>query len=101
MSNKAGQLLAVDQRRRLERALKPRQLACARRNTWSALVERRAALTERLAVELDEDAFRVPHLDEFDPEADRPPDPTPTYLSPMEALLLDIALGPTDPDRRG
>jgi hypothetical protein len=65
----------------------------------SALVERCAALTERLAVELDEDAFRTPHVDEFDPQGDRPSDPTPIYLSPMEALLLDIALAPADPEQ--
>jgi hypothetical protein len=34
----------------------------------NALVERRAVLTERLAVELDEGAFRTPHVDEFDPQ---------------------------------
>lgn len=61
-----------------------------------ALVERRAALTERLATELDEDAFRTPEVGEFDPQASGPDDPVPVYLSPMEALLLDIALAPAD-----
>jgi hypothetical protein len=65
----------------------------------NALVARRAALTERLAVELDEDAFRTPHVDEFDPQAERPSDPAPVYLSPMEALLLDIALAPAEPEQ--
>jgi hypothetical protein len=66
----------------------------------NALVERRAALTARLAVELDEGRLpHPPHVDEFDPQAERPSDPVPIFLSPMEALLLDIALAPAEPEQ--
>jgi hypothetical protein len=58
-----------------------------------ALLQRRASITGRLAVELDADAFRPPQLKAFDPTA--PPEDTPAaYFSSMEALMLDIALAP-------
>lgn len=63
-----------------------------------ALIDRRAAMTERLAAELDDDAFRTPRLEDLDPEAPGTTDPPPVYLSPMEALLLDIALAPDEPE---
>lgn len=62
-----------------------------------ALVERRASITERLALELDESAFSAPDVGGFDPDASLDATRT-TYLSPMEALLLDIAVAPADPD---
>lgn len=62
-----------------------------------ALIERRAGITERLALELDERAFSAPLVAGFDPE-DSVDDARTTYLSPMEALLLDIAVAPAEPD---
>ena len=53
-----------------------------------ALVERRASITERLALELDESTFTAPDVGGFDPDASLDETRT-TYLSPMEALLLD------------
>lgn len=61
-----------------------------------ALVEWRARITERLAVELDEDAFSEPVVADFDPEVDQDQHRSEIYLSPMEALLLDVALAPAD-----
>lgn len=62
----------------------------------NALLERRASITGRLAVELDGDAFRPPDLTEFDPTAQPAAGDTPAaYLSSMEALMLDIALAPS------
>jgi hypothetical protein len=40
----------------------------------------------------------APRIEEFDPQAAVPDDPAPVYLSPMEALLLDIALAPAVPE---
>lgn len=62
-----------------------------------ALIEWRASITERLALELDERAFSAPDAGEFDPE-DIDTSAPPFHLSPMEALLLDIALAPTHPE---
>lgn len=62
-----------------------------------ALVERRSELATRLAQELTQDAFRAPEVAEFDPEAEFDLRPT-TYLSPTEALLLDISLASADPE---
>lgn len=62
-----------------------------------ALIERRASITERLALELDEHVFSAPAVGGFDPDASVD-DPRTTYLSPMEALLLDIAVAPAEPD---
>lgn len=61
-----------------------------------ALVDWRARITERLAVELDENAFREPIVGDFDPEVVHDHRGSEVYLSPMEALLLDVALAPAD-----
>lgn len=62
-----------------------------------ALIDRRATITERLALELDERAFTAPDIGSFDPDA-AVDDGADVYLSPMEALLLDIAVAPAAPD---
>jgi hypothetical protein len=62
-----------------------------------ALVDRRTELVSRLAQEVDSDAFRQPEVVDFDPEADTDLRPA-IYLSPMEALLLDISLASTELD---
>lgn len=62
-----------------------------------ALIEWRANITERLALELDDSAFRPPSSDHFDPE-DLGASARPVHISSMEALLLDIALAPTHPE---
>ncbi len=59
-----------------------------------ALVEWRARITERLALELDESAFREPIVGDFDPDVVHDHGGSEVYLSPMEALLLDVALAP-------
>jgi hypothetical protein len=56
-----------------------------------ALADRRAELAVRLAQELDAEAFKAPEVADFDPRGDLDLR-TPTFLSPMEALLLDISL---------
>lgn len=56
-----------------------------------ALADRRAELAVRLAQELDADAFKAPEVADFNPEGDLGLR-TPTFLSPMESLLLDISL---------
>lgn len=58
-----------------------------------AMIERRAAIAERLSIELDDAAFSEPSAHDFDAETHGP-----TYLSPMESLLLDIALAPGEPE---
>ncbi len=55
------------------------------------LVEQRGGLVERLAGEVDEQTFVEPTIGGFDPEATGE-QPTLSYLSPMEALLLDLSL---------
>ncbi|HXB66487.1 MAG TPA: hypothetical protein VNV42_16625 [Solirubrobacteraceae bacterium] len=62
-----------------------------------ALIEWRANITGRLALELGDAAFSPPSSDDFDPE-DLGAGATPLHLSSMEALLLDIALAPTHPE---
>lgn len=62
----------------------------------AALIERRAALTERLAVELDDEAFQAPRAEGLTADAPLGLEGSPVYLSPMEALLLDISLAPSD-----
>lgn len=62
-----------------------------------ALIEWRANITERLALELDDAAFDPPSSDHFDAE-DFGGSVTPVHVSSMEALLLDIALAPTRPE---
>lgn len=62
-----------------------------------ALSDRRTELAARLAAEVDASVFDHPELDDFDPEA--PLDERPvTYLSPMEALLLDLSLASAEPE---
>lgn len=62
-----------------------------------ALTDRRAELAARLAEEVDSSAFQPPRLEDFDP--DQPLDERPvTYLSPMEALLLDLSLASAEPE---
>lgn len=63
-----------------------------------ALADRRAELAMRLAQELDESAFRAPEIPDFDPEEELDLRPS-VYLSPTEALLLDISLASTEPDQ--
>lgn len=55
------------------------------------LVEQRAGLVERLAGEIEEQTFVEPVISGFDPEASGETS-TLSYLSPMEALLLDLSL---------
>jgi hypothetical protein len=66
----------------------------------AALVNRRTEFVEHLTGEIDEDSFRLPAIDDFDPEA-----ATNTaavlFLSPTEALLMDIALASPEPERPG
>jgi hypothetical protein len=59
------------------------------------LVEQRANLVERLAGEVDEQTFVEPTVSSFDPDGDHD-DRTLLYLSPMEALLLDLSLANRD-----
>jgi hypothetical protein len=59
------------------------------------LIEQRANLVERLAGEVDEQTFVEPTISSFDPEGDHD-DRTLLYLSPMEALLLDLSLANRD-----
>lgn len=63
-----------------------------------ALIDRRTRLAERLARELDADAFKAPEAVEFDPTDDLDAR-TPTFLSSMEALLLDISLASRDEEK--
>ena len=55
------------------------------------LVEQRAGLVERLSGEIDQQTFVEPAISGFDPEAIGDSS-TLSYLSPMEALLLDLSL---------
>lgn len=56
-----------------------------------ALSDRRAEMAERLAQELDAAAFVAPQVDDFDPDEPGPA-AMEIYLSPLEALLLDLSL---------
>jgi hypothetical protein len=56
-----------------------------------ALSDRRAEMAERLAQELDAAAFVAPEIDDFDPDGTAAA-AMEIYLSPLEALLLDISL---------
>jgi hypothetical protein len=56
-----------------------------------ALTDRRTELALRLAQEIDADAFKAPEVVDFDPGGALDAR-TLTFLSPMEALLLDISL---------
>jgi hypothetical protein len=55
------------------------------------LVEQRGGLVERLAGEVDEQTFVEPAISGFDPDVTEGTSAL-TYLSPMEALLLDVSL---------
>ncbi|MGH3853187.1 MAG: hypothetical protein ACRDR6_06745 [Pseudonocardiaceae bacterium] len=63
-----------------------------------ALADWRTGLVERLAGEIDEDSFRLPEGDDFDPDAE-PDKTTMVFLSPTEALLMDIALASPEPEQ--
>lgn len=63
-----------------------------------ALIDRRSELAARLAQELDADAFRAPEVGEFDPDGEFDLRPA-IFLSPMEALLLDICLASAQPEQ--
>ena len=60
-----------------------------------ALADRRSELAERLAQEIDADTFRPPQVAEFNPETEFDLRPA-TYMSPTEALLVDISLASAD-----
>lgn len=55
------------------------------------LIEQRTGLVERLAGEIDEQTFVEPTIGDFDPNADEERHSL-LFLSPMEALLLDLSL---------
>jgi hypothetical protein len=56
-----------------------------------ALVDRRAEMAERLAQEIDAAAFVAPEVADFDPSGHHTT-AAEIYLSPLEALLLDLSL---------
>jgi hypothetical protein len=60
-----------------------------------ALADRRTELASRLALEIDPTTFQPPNVGDFDPDADLDGRQI-SYLSPMEALLIDISLASTD-----
>lgn len=62
-----------------------------------ALSDRRAELVNRLAHEIDDDSFKSPTIETFDPEGTLDLSPK-VYLSPTEALLLDNALASREAD---
>lgn len=64
----------------------------------AALADWRTALVERLAGEIDEDSFRLPEVDDFDPDAET--DKTMVvFFSVTEALLVDMALASPEPEQ--
>lgn len=63
-----------------------------------ALTDRRSELAARLAQELDAASFEAPEVAEFDPDIELGLRPT-MFLSPMEALLLDISLASAHPEQ--
>jgi hypothetical protein len=64
-------------------------------NAFQVLLRRRAELVERLAGDIDDRTFVEPDVDVFDPGTEYTPLDV-TYLSPFEALLLDVALASRD-----
>ena len=60
-----------------------------------ALTDRRTELVTRLAQEITPSTFDQPAVDDFDPDLDRH-DRVLEFLSPMEALLIDISLASAD-----
>lgn len=64
----------------------------------AALANWRTGLVEHVTGEIDEDSFRLPAGDDFNPEAEI--DTTATlFLSLTEALLMDIALASPEPEQ--
>lgn len=64
----------------------------------AALADWRTGLVARLAGEIDEDSFRLPGGDDFDPDAE-PDKTTVMFISPTEALLMDLALASPEPEQ--
>ncbi len=62
-----------------------------------ALVDRRTELAMRMAQELDSAAFLAPEVTDFDPTEEISASPS-IFLSPLEALLLDISLASRERD---
>ncbi len=62
-----------------------------------ALIDRRAELTSRLSHEITAETFEQPAVDDFDPDTELDVRPI-SYLSLMEALLLDMALASAEPE---
>lgn len=62
-----------------------------------SLTDRRTELVTRLAQEIDASTFEHPDADDFDPDSE-PPDRLIEFLSPMEALLLDLSLASSHPE---
>ncbi len=62
------------------------------------LVEQRAGLVERLAGEIDEQTFVEPTIGAIDPDTDQD-ERALLFLSPMEALLLDLSLASRDSEK--
>lgn len=61
------------------------------------LIDRRAELAARLAQEITAETFEPPAVSDFDPELALDVRPI-SYLSPMEALLLDLSLASRAPE---
>ena len=64
-------------------------------NALKVLFQRRAAIVERLAGEIDERTVRPPEIEEFGATVSEDL-PAVLFLSPSEALLLDLALAKQD-----
>lgn len=62
-----------------------------------ALTDRRSELAQRLAQEVSAQTFLPPDVGEFDPDEEFDLRPV-TYLSPTEALLVDISLASSEPE---
>ncbi|HEV7564394.1 MAG TPA: hypothetical protein VGO31_00355 [Microbacteriaceae bacterium] len=62
----------------------------------AALIERRADLASRLAEELDEQAFEDPEIADLGDQGEFDLRPI-IYVSPLDALLIDLALASSDP----
>jgi hypothetical protein len=62
-----------------------------------ALIDRRGELAVRLAQEITAETFEPPAVADFDPDAALDVRPV-NYLSPMEALLLDMSLASGAPE---
>ena len=62
-----------------------------------SLADRRTELVTRLAQEINQSTFEHPDADDFDPDMESP-EHLIEFLSPMEALLLDLSLASSQPD---